>query len=183
MGIIVYHPFSSNLLRLRCKSPGRGCGTPVWEEWRRGGDASWGNRVPPPPSPVGVCALFQLPPQMTSGFYVAVKSEGCVAGISPETSFTPDTSSSLKPESTEHTQGHSHSLTDSKTTANKETHNGSRYRGWVACLGHCMQISFFIGSGPQSNKYLNQLIEREFQALLVAESLSQQDSVGGGFPP
>lgn len=99
-----------------------------------------------------------------------VKSEGCVAGVSPEISFTPDTSSSLKPKSTEHTQGHSHSWTDSKTTPNKETLNGSRYRGWVACFGHCMQISFFIGSGPQSNKYLNQLIKREFQALLVAES-------------
>lgn len=129
-----------------------------------------GEQSTAPSKPRGVCALVQLSPQMTSGFYVAVKSEGCVAGVSPETSFTPDTSSSLKPESTEHTQGHSHSRTDSKTTPNKETHNGSRYRGWVACLGHCMQISFFIGSGPQSNKYLNQLIKREFQALLVAES-------------
>lgn len=48
-----------------------------------------------------------------------VKSEGCVAGVSPEISFTPDTSSSLKPKSTEHTQGHSHSWTDSKTTPKK----------------------------------------------------------------
>ena len=67
-------------------------------------------------------------------------------------------------------QSHSHWWMESTNNTQHRNSMGSRYRDWVACFGRCMQISFFRGSSLQANKYLNKLMRRELQALLVAGS-------------
>ena len=141
----------------------------------RGNLPGW-NRVPPIFKPRRVCALFQLLPQMTSGFYVDGHIRRLWRGDGHCTNFLYIRHKQLTQKwninsgSTEDPRAIPTDGWSLKNNTQQRNSMGSRYRDWVACFGRCMQISFFRRSSLQANKYLNKLMRRELQALLVAGS-------------